>query len=91
MPDHQQNIDCCGWPPLVMKSVLMSQTEEVVTPPSLLARTVAHVGIGLLVTAVTKTIFKQKLTVAIVAGFLAFALHENFDAPVAQKLSELGL
>jgi hypothetical protein len=74
-----------------MKSVLMSQTEEVVTPPSLLARTVAHVGIGLLVTAVTKTIFKQKLTVAIVAGFLAFALHENFDAPVAQKLSELGL
>ena len=49
------------------------------------------VGIGLLVTAITKTIFKQKLTVAIVAGFVAFALHENFDAPVAQKLSELGL
>jgi hypothetical protein len=74
-----------------MKSVLMSETGEVVTPPSLLARTVAHVGIGLLVTAVTKTIFKQKLTVAIVAGFVAFALHENVDAPVAQKLSELGL
>jgi hypothetical protein len=74
-----------------MKSVLMSDREEVVTTPSLLARTVAHVGIGLLVTAITKTIFRQKLTVAIVAGFIAFALHENFDAPVAQKLSELGL
>jgi hypothetical protein len=74
-----------------MKSVLMSETEEVATPPSLLARTIAHVGIGLLVTAITKTIFKQKLTVAIVAGFVAFALHKNFDAPVAQKLSELGL
>jgi hypothetical protein len=74
-----------------MKSVVMSETGEVVTPPSLLARTAAHVGIGLLVTAVTKTIFRQKLTVAIVAGFLAFAVHENFDAPVARKLSELGL
>ena len=75
----------------MMKSVLMSETGEVVTPPSLLARTVAHVGIGLLVTAVAKAIFKQKLTVAIVAGLVAFAVHKNFDAPVARKLTELGL
>ena len=76
---------------MVIKSLLMSEAEEVGKQPSLLARTIAHVGIGLLVTAVTKTIFRQKLTVAIVAGFVAFALHENFDVPIAQKLSELGL
>ena len=64
---------------------------EVVGPPSLLARAVAHVFMGLLVTAVTRTIFRQKLTVAIVAGILAFAIHESFDAPVARKLSQLGL
>jgi hypothetical protein len=64
---------------------------DVVGPPSLLARSAAHVLIGLLVTTVTKSIFRQKLTVAIVAGILAFAVHENFDAPVARKLSQLGL
>ena len=69
----------------------MDETRQDTTPPSLLARTVAHVGIGLLVTAVTKAIFKQKFTVAIVAGFLAFAVHGTFDAPIARKLSELGL
>ena len=74
-----------------MKSVVMNEMEETVTPPSLVAKTVAHVLVGLLVTALAKAIFKQKLAVAIVAGLLAFAVHRNFDAPVARKLSELGL
>ncbi len=59
--------------------------------PSVVATVVAYVVIGLLVTTVTKAIFKQRLTVAVVAGLLAFALHQNLDAPVARKLSELGL
>ncbi len=75
----------------VMKSVVMNEMGEPVTPPSLLAKTVAHVLIGLLVTAVAKAIFRQKLAVAIVAALLAFAVHQNFDAPVARKLSDLGL
>jgi hypothetical protein len=74
-----------------MESDGMDEKEETVVPPSLLATAVAHVLIGLLVTAVAKTLFRQKLTVAIVAGLLAFAVHQNFDAPVARKLSELGL
>ena len=69
----------------------MSETEEVVGRPSLLARTVAHILIGLAVTGATKMVFRQNTTVAIVAGILAFALHENLDAPVARKLSQLGL
>jgi hypothetical protein len=69
----------------------MDETGEAVGPPSLLAKTVAHVLIGLLVTTVAKAIFRRKLTVAIVAGLVAFAVHQNFDSPVARKLSELGL
>jgi hypothetical protein len=69
----------------------MDETGESPSPPGLVATIVAHLLIGFLVTAVTKSIFKQKLAVAIVAGLLAFALHQNFDAPVARKLSELGI
>ena len=69
----------------------MNEMEEAVAPPSLLARAAAHFLIGLLVTAVVKSVFRQKLAVAVVAGLLAFAVHQNFDAPVARKLSELGL
>lgn len=69
----------------------MEDTGGAEAAPSLLARTVAHVVMGLLVTAMTKAVFKQRLTVAIVAGFLAFAVHLHFDAPVARKLSQLGL
>jgi hypothetical protein len=76
---------------LVIKSVVMNEMGEAVAPPSLLARTVAHFLIGLLVTSVAKAIFRQKLPVAIAAGLLAYAVHRNFDAPVARKLSELGL
>ena len=54
--------------------------------------TVTHLLlIGLLVTTVAKALFKRRLTVAIVAGLVAFAVHQNFDSPVARKLSELGL
>jgi len=69
----------------------MNEMGEAVAPPSLLAKAVAHILIGLLVTAVVKSVFRQKLTVAVVAGLLAYAVHENFDSPVARKLSELGL
>ncbi len=64
---------------------------EAAPPTSLLARSVAHLVIGLLVVAVTKAIFRQKLVVAIVAGLLAVVAHAQLDAPVARKLSELGL
>jgi hypothetical protein len=74
-----------------IKSVAMDEMGEAVAPPSLLAKAVAHILIGLLVTAVVKSIFRQKVAVAIVAGLLAFVVHQNFDAPIARKLSELGL
>jgi hypothetical protein len=74
-----------------IQSVAMDEMGEAVAPPSLLAKTVAHILIGLLVTAVVKSIFRKKVAVAIVAGLLAFVVHQNFDAPIARKLSELGL
>ncbi len=89
--DPERPRDCCGRPMLVMKSVVMDETGEAATAPSFLARTIAHILVGLLVTAIAKAIFRQKLTVAIVAGLLALAVHHNFDAPVARKLSKLGL
>jgi hypothetical protein len=69
----------------------MSENHEDITAPSFLARTVAHFLIGLLVVAITKALFKQKFVVAVVAGLAALAVHQNFDAPVARKLSDLGL
>jgi len=47
--------------------------------------------IGLLVGVLTKMVFRQKFTVAIVAAVIGTAAHYNFDAPVARKLSELGI
>lgn len=76
---------------MVMNLVVMNEMEGVEAPPSLLAKAAAHILIALLVTSVVKVIFRQKFVVAIVAGLLAFAVHQNFDAPVARKLSELGL
>lgn len=76
---------------MMMKSVAMNEMGQAVAPPSLLAKVVAHILLGLLVTAVVKSVFRQKLAVAVVAGLLAFVVHENFDAPIARKLSELGL
>ncbi len=45
--------------------------------------------IGLVATVIVKSIFRQKIVVAVMAGLLAFAVHRRFDAPVARKLSEL--
>jgi hypothetical protein len=75
----------------VVNLIAMSEVEEVTNPPSLVATVVGHFLIGLLVLAVTKTLFKQKLVVAVVAALVAYAVHRNFDAPVARKLSDLGL
>ena len=69
----------------------MSDLEEAPDPPSVLSTVVGHLVIGLLVTALTKAIFRQKFVVAVVAGLLAFAVHQQFDAPVARKLTELSL
>ncbi|MGD0392748.1 MAG: hypothetical protein ABSC41_08890 [Acidimicrobiales bacterium] len=76
---------------MVIKSVAMDEMGEAQLPPSLVAKAVAHILIGILVTAVVKAIFRQKLAVAAAAGLLAFVVHRNFDAPIARKLSELGL
>ena len=72
----------------VMESVVM---DEMQAPQSLLAKAVAHIVIGLLVTAVVKSIFRQRVAVAVVAGLLAFVVHQSFDAPIARRLSKLGL
>jgi hypothetical protein len=74
-----------------MKSVVMDELADAVAPPSLLAKVVAHMLIGLVATVIVKSIFRQKIVVAVMAGLLAFAVHRRFDAPVARKLSELGL
>jgi hypothetical protein len=65
--------------------------EEAEPSPSLVAVVVGHFLVGLLVLLVTKSLFRQKFVVAVVAALLALAAHHNFDAPVARKLSELGL
>jgi hypothetical protein len=59
--------------------------------PSLVAVIVGHFLVGFLVLLITKSLFRQKFVVAVVAALLALAAHHNFDAPVARKLSELGL
>jgi hypothetical protein len=69
----------------------MSEIEAAGAPPSLMATVVGHFLIGLVVVVVTRSFFRQKFAVAVVAGLLAFALHHKFDAPVARKLSDLGL
>jgi hypothetical protein len=69
----------------------MSEIAKVTLPPSLLAHVAAHVLIGLLIGGLTHLIFRQKVTIAIVAALLGAAAHYNFDAPIARKLSELGI
>ena len=69
----------------------MGDLDDVATPPSLMATIVGHVLIGLAVAVVTKALFKQKPGVALVAGMTEFGVHHKFDAPVARRLSELGL
>jgi hypothetical protein len=86
---------CPTWPVAasgkVMKSMAMSEIGDTGPPPSLLAVIVGHFLIGLLVVAVTKAIFRQKPAVAILAGLIALAAHHNFDAPLARRLSDLGI
>ena len=74
---------------MVMESIPMSNPVDVVPPPNLLTYGVAHILIGVLVGALTRMVFKQKVKVAIVAGIIAVGLHYNFDAPLARKLSAL--
>jgi hypothetical protein len=74
---------------MVVNWAAMNELEE--ESPSMLATVVGHVLIGLLVTALTKALFKQKVVVALVAGILAFVVHRQYDAPIARKLTELGL
>jgi hypothetical protein len=48
----------------------MSETAAVDLPPSRLAHAAAHVVIGLLVGGLTHLVFRQKVTVAIVAALI---------------------
>ncbi len=59
--------------------------------PDFIAHAVAHVLIGIVVGSLVKMVFRQKVVVALVAAVIAAAAHYNFDAPVARKLSELGI
>lgn len=74
-----------------MKPVPIDEMGEAQLPPNLVAKAVAHILMGILVTAVVKAIFRQKLAVAAAAALLAFVVHKNFDAPIARELSDLGL
>jgi hypothetical protein len=69
----------------------MDETASVEVHPSRLAYAVAHLLIGLLVGGITHLVFRQKVTVAIVAAVFAIAAHHNFDAPIARRLSRIGI
>jgi hypothetical protein len=69
----------------------MDETTAVTAHPSRLAYAVAHVLIGLLVGGLTHLVFRQKVTVAIVAAVIAIAAHHNVDAPIARRLSAMGV
>jgi hypothetical protein len=69
----------------------MSETLAAQLPPSRLAHAAAHVLIGLLVGGLTHLVFRQKVAVAVVAALVGMAAHYNFDAPIARRLSDLGL
>lgn len=69
----------------------MDETAPMDVHPSRLAYAVAHLLIGFLVGGITHLIFRQKVTVAIVAAVIAVAAHHNFDAPIARRLSEMGI
>jgi hypothetical protein len=69
----------------------MSSIEDTTPRPDLLAHVAAHVLVGLVVGGLTHLVFRQKVAVALVAAAIGTAAHYNFDAPIARKLSELGL
>jgi hypothetical protein len=69
----------------------MDETSAVDVHPSRLAYAVAHLLIGFLVGGITHLVFRQKVTVAIVAAVIAVAAHHNFDAPIARRLSRMGI
>jgi hypothetical protein len=74
-----------------MNSILVSEFTDVAPPPSLLAYAVSYLLIGLLVAAVTKSVFKREAKVALMAGSIAVVLHHSFDAPLARKLMSWNL
>jgi hypothetical protein len=69
----------------------MDETATVDAHPSRLAKAVAHLLIGFLVGGITRLVFRQKVTVAILAAVIAVAAHHNFDAPIARRLSRMGI
>jgi hypothetical protein len=69
----------------------MDEAAAVAIHPSRLAYAVAHLLIGFLVGGLTHLVFRQKITVAIVAAVIAVAAHHNFDAPIARRLSQMGI
>jgi hypothetical protein len=71
--------------------VAMNEPAETLEAPSFIAHAVAHILIGLLVGSLVKMVFRQKVVVAIVAAIIAAAAHYNFDAPLARRLSALGI
>jgi hypothetical protein len=66
-----------------------SPSDEEAVVPDAIARILATAVIGTVIGAAVTKIFGKK------AGFVAFILsataHEMFDAPLAQRLSRLGL
>ena len=72
-------------------SVAMNESENAPHAPDFVAHAVAHLLIGIVVGSLVKMVFRQKVVVALVAAVIAAAAHYNFDAPLARKLSELGI
>jgi hypothetical protein len=71
--------------------IAVSEESEAAPRPSLLAYVVAHIVIGLLVGAVIEVAFRHRVAVALAAGFMAVTVHSSIDAPLARKLSDLGI
>jgi hypothetical protein len=59
--------------------------------PDALAKAVGHLAVGLVAVGVTKKVLRKGFFAVVMAGLLAVVVHAKFDAPVARRLSQLGL
>jgi uncharacterized protein (DUF697 family) len=71
--------------------MVMNEPVDAPESPSVVAHLVSHLLIGVAVGSLAKAVFRQQVAVALTAGLIAAAAHYNFDAPLARKLSELGI
>lgn len=59
--------------------------------PSLLARHLAHVAVGVLAVTAVRQVLRPGLAAQVAAAAASIYLHELLDAPLAAELSSIGL